>query len=557
MYVSQITIEEFRGFKAPTTIKLGKLITCIAGHNGVGKSTILAILGNCGELKGRVAKHLNGDTLRGEYSEIIKFDESDTAGQKAKLHFKPSHTNEALEVNQLDFRASLHSPNKGARNQELRYRLIPKATKKRKTVAKLTWPTYYLGLSRLYPVGESKSVSSRAPRLPDGIHKQFSEAYTQILGLEQDDFKVVYSQLSDAPKKKGAGIQTNAYGLLANSAGQDNVGQILLSVLSFENAKAALKGEYHGGLLLIDEIDATLHPAAQTRLYNWLKRKARELELQVVFTTHSLTLLEYIHNSANLVAQRDSVGNVTLVYLEHSRGTLEVHQNPSIRMITSDLESRMVNSSEAYSVPLVVEDQMALRCIDFLLSEAGRDLKIKSNTEPFSFQEIAKMVSAYPEFFQDALIVLDPDASTEHNRDLLRSNHLKTPFYLDGDEPSLGNNKKVLFLPGTAPLEEQFWKLVSELDAGDHFYTSRDHINGGVTKQSLYMHFVPEFNSKNNASEKKKFYKTWYHCEVPTTTKKQLFLRWYEKNKTECDKFIESFETEHNKLTGKQSEGEG
>ena len=251
------------------------------------------------------------------------------------------------------------------------------------------------------------------------------------------------------------------------------------------------------------------------------------------------------------------VGNVTLVYLEHSRGTLEVHQNPSIRMITSDLESRMVNSSEAYSVPLVVEDQMALRCIDFLLSEAGRDLKIKSNTEPFSFQEIAKMVSAYPEFFQDALIVLDPDASTEHNRDLLRSNHLKTPFYLDGDEPSLGNNKKVLFLPGTAPLEEQFWKLVSELDAGDHFYTSRDHINGGVTKQSLYMHFVPEFNSKNNASEKKKFYKTWYHCEVPTTTKKQLFLRWYEKNKTECDKFIESFETEHNKLTGKQSEGEG
>ena len=41
---------------------------------------------------------------------------------------------------------------------------------------------------------------------------------------------------------------------------------------------------------LIDELDATMHPAAQIRLLNVLYEEAKLLNLQIVFTTHSLSL---------------------------------------------------------------------------------------------------------------------------------------------------------------------------------------------------------------------------------------------------------------------------
>ncbi|KAA8788083.1 ATP-binding protein, partial [Lactobacillus crispatus] len=71
-------------------------------------------------------------------------------------------------------------------------------------------------------------------------------------------------------------------------------GQIIEAVLSFEMLKKQLGKSYIGGILAIDEIDATLHPAAQNRLIDWLLKKSKELKLQIVFTTHSLTLLEHL-----------------------------------------------------------------------------------------------------------------------------------------------------------------------------------------------------------------------------------------------------------------------
>ena len=54
MYISQLKIFNFRAFKGEYTFKFGPNINCISGHNGIGKSTILALLSNCGELKRRM-----------------------------------------------------------------------------------------------------------------------------------------------------------------------------------------------------------------------------------------------------------------------------------------------------------------------------------------------------------------------------------------------------------------------------------------------------------------------------------------------------------------------
>ena len=73
--------------------------------------------------------------------------------------------------------------------------------------------------------------------------------------------------------------------------------QILYLLLSF----IKLRTEYDEkdlecpvGLLLIDEIDATLHPAAQVRLTNLIYNTCKRFAFQAFFTTHSLQILEYL-----------------------------------------------------------------------------------------------------------------------------------------------------------------------------------------------------------------------------------------------------------------------
>ena len=77
MYISKLIINDFRAFNSEYTFDFIKGVNCLSGHNATGKSTILAILSNCGELKRRWSS-INGKAFRGEYSQLIKGDQIKT-----------------------------------------------------------------------------------------------------------------------------------------------------------------------------------------------------------------------------------------------------------------------------------------------------------------------------------------------------------------------------------------------------------------------------------------------------------------------------------------------
>ena len=70
MIIKNLYIENFRLFKQHD-LKIGKYVTAIAGFNATGKSTILGLLGHCGQLRGH--KPLLHSRFRTELSEILKF----------------------------------------------------------------------------------------------------------------------------------------------------------------------------------------------------------------------------------------------------------------------------------------------------------------------------------------------------------------------------------------------------------------------------------------------------------------------------------------------------
>ena len=79
-------------------------------------------------------------------------------------------------------------------------------------------------------------------------------------------------------------------------------GDALRRAVLLANTLHTLKG---GGVLLIDEVETGIHVSALARVFAWLAKAARDFEVQVVATTHSLEAVDAIAQSA--VDQIDDV----------------------------------------------------------------------------------------------------------------------------------------------------------------------------------------------------------------------------------------------------------
>ena len=65
-----LKLNDFRQFKN-MDILLGKRLTVLAGRNSTGKSTILGVLANSGELKKKDGTTYSDGQFRAEFSEIF------------------------------------------------------------------------------------------------------------------------------------------------------------------------------------------------------------------------------------------------------------------------------------------------------------------------------------------------------------------------------------------------------------------------------------------------------------------------------------------------------
>ena len=161
-------------------------------------------------------------------------------------------------------------------------------------------------------------------------------------------------RMSKHGQKETLLVNTATYDYLANSAGQDNLGQILGALISFERLADAMGEEYRGGLLLIDELDVTLFPSSQVRLFDLLKERAAAQRVQVVFTTHSMTLLEK--------AVKETQGKndtVKVLYLKKRESGIRLTIDPPIEEIQADLMVEPLRPKKGPKVEIWCEDDEA------------------------------------------------------------------------------------------------------------------------------------------------------------------------------------------------------
>lgn len=507
--IRKIILHKFRQFEEKE-IPIAQKLTVIAGHNATGKSTLLAILANGCEWK--KATPLIKPNFRGEIREIIKASlEHDPQYPKA-VEILFSGTSATEEEFVVPFRTTWQDNGK-------RFRLIPKHHGQE---GKLGYPIIYLGLSRLYPLGECSDAAAlkSVPAITSYFTAQpddkiwLIEAYKSI--LSQSNITGVDPRLHpDLKQKVFAGVKNESYDGLCNSSGQDNLGQILLSILSFKKLKRQLEednGVWCGGILLIDELDATLHPAAQVRLLDLLYQESKELNLQIVFTTHSLSILEHFYEKDDALRYKDS----TVIYITTQNNVLSVKEKPSLPMIRNDM--LVVDPATLSRSPVLVltEDAETRWFLEELLPERIKR-QITMPKMSWGCEEMARFnKQTFPALIK-SLIVLDGDFS-KTNKKYKKYN--------------------LITLPGGNSPEGIIYSFLKDLPS------EHELLNGvsGITKRTLdeYGPFSSKYAKRKKDREK---YKDWFRDNRDPLMELNVISYWKERNKSEIETFISEFQS--------------
>jgi predicted ATPase len=512
-----IELIDFRNLK-DIKINLGKYITAISGRNGLGKSTILALLGNTCEMKIKDGKTIFNSQFRTEFSEIFKaskmFDKS--GSNKCRVNF--------CDINNVNTITENKICRTTWQNNGKRFRIIPETKDGiNNNSRKMDWPSLYLGLSRLYPVGEVIDAKLKVKNLDlQKEQEYFIKNYADILNLNFDnssDVHIDMIDIGDTERKKGIGINTDQYESITNSAGQDNVGQILTAILSFKKLKKE-NANYKGGLLLIDEIEATLHPIAQVKLINFLYIAAKELNLQIVFTTHSVSLLELLSQK---IINNDSINmnDYEVYYCSKANGPLKFYRNPEFPVMKSDLVLAMPGSN-IDKIAIYSEDKEARWLLNNLLKKYSMYIRCIDSKLPCSV--LLQLNKNDPLYFANIIFVLDGDVQQQ---EVINSN----------------KHGNIIKLPGTVRPEQVIYDFLLDLEGDSQLWQNGLQIS--FTKETI-KEYGP-YSDKYKGKEREKF-KKWFNDNLEIFESLRVFDYWLEKNNEEAEKFVTSFKKAYNKI---------
>lgn len=207
------------------------------------------------------------------------------------------------------------------------------------------------------------------------------------------------------------------------SAGERSILRLAIDVSKLEDA-----------LVLIDEVEAGLHPYLQQLLMLELQRLALRNRLQIVVTTHSPSVL-------------DTVPPEGRVFLERTDDNV-VRREPYRDLIQKALYGR---AQEVLSV--LCEDEEAEAFVRGLLDVLGpkldllqNDIEVGRDTGKEEFPAHLETLAKFRKL-DDVLFVLDGDGREVGRR-------------LEARAMQLGQTGGVLYLPGSQPPEVWAWNLL-------------------------------------------------------------------------------------------------
>ncbi|EIX6349437.1 AAA family ATPase, partial [Staphylococcus pseudintermedius] len=444
--IKSINIKQYRRLKNEV-FKFDKNVTAISGTNGTCKTSLLHIISNSFKRVSandskfndkNVMKVLNAinQSVNPKIETLTKGDTTynDPAPNLKGNLYSVQYSDDKV----LDYRRHVSK-------KENRYAIkLHYGVGRKETLPEC--PILYLNLGRLYNYGEfnnDDNITKIYYKLPEKYQNKLIENYKELTGIKisnlspnkMGDIKNRADFISDK-----AGIDSNTI-----SSGEDNIYIILTALESlryyFENIQSENKIE---SILLIDEIDATLHPGLQYELYDLIQYYSYNYKIQVVFTTHSLSLIEYILENNN-----------QLIYLVNQGDSSQQLEDTNIHTIKNLLQHEY--GTEIISmkkIPVFMEDDEARDFFDLIIDYMKDEMRLKSiaNIAPYLYKVNTKMSAAnLKSLFEDKYLI---------------ESTMKSICILDGDQNDDLTNM-IITLPGSKSLENEIFEYLLDLVEND------------------------------------------------------------------------------------------
>jgi len=523
--LKKLVVNKFRALSG-VELEFGDHITVICGKNGTSKSSILGIAAQIFSFDTDYQNNhslsfhpIAGGLFKSQYSEHFRisenFDKPGSMDVDIELH--DGYTNKPSTAKLVLMK----------RNQSPRPVVRNNSTSQGNKSRNFTHPVIFLSLKRLYPIAardykikDFDYLSRNRQRFINLTNELLNRSSSQATGTDG----TISSAVAHGPN----------YDQESVSAGEDNAGQIILSLMSFRKLKEEYS-DYKGGLLLIDEADAGLFPAAQTNLINMLDRECKELNLQVIMTSHSPVLIEHAFEKSKVYRKKYKT-----IYLSNTYGDVQVMKDWSWAQISADINTKTISTSAGVSLPKLntyFEDTEALGFFSALTNRQP----LKKFISPMAditlgcsnyLQLIKKKV---PEFSEKSIICLDADQQTK-----VKGKTLKTVILLPGDLPP---DQLIFEFLYNLPADHAFWK--NELQFTRYNFTnaarevlselsiSEDHVD-------LKERLLAYDGDKKPREVFKRFYKDGEFQKLVSGGEKKYnpWMLWIEHNKESTNHFL-------------------
>jgi energy-coupling factor transporter ATP-binding protein EcfA2 len=455
-----IWIHSFRSLKEQPLI-LGENITVLSGRNGTMKTSVMGLLAHPFSSD---AKDAFGAELKTPLKEVFKLSpEFDKDEYRYDMRLR-TESNDVLSEPVSIYRVE---------DNTNRHRIVVSGSEKGD--GNFCYNTSFLNLKRLFPLVDTKASptnlavdlsSDEASDLKDFYENIFpSSEYETFIPVHQKKVKTTFAVSGGSAR----------YDWHSISSGEDNLGAIFNRLVGFQRTFHA--GQKVGnGILCIDEFESSLHPVAQLRLLDYLYRWSAKYKVQVVVSTHSLHLIQYLYlkHAANLKS-----GRIVVNFISKSGaqgGNFPILQNPDYDLAYKELTlTSPAKIAAARKVRIFCEDDYAVHFAKKLIKSQRilSTVEFHSSMDPTggkigtSWTALRKLCVEYPLLLEGSLALFDADIG-------------------DGELAKIKNKELYLVLPdaNSLAIERRIIAYIVGLNNEDTFF-----VKFGREREAFLMEF--------------------------------------------------------------------
>jgi predicted ATPase len=346
-FLEAVSIAGLRGFSGQS-IRFGFPVTAIVGENGTGKSTFVKAAACAYESEIQKRTYYPSSFFIKTHWDLIS---------GVTLSYRVRQGNQVISF-------EINKPTK-------RWSFPEKRVKRH---------VFIFDISRTLPLdasaGYAKIAKLAAGEIStDEILPEYKEWLSYILGR---DYTKARFATSDVDQKKEVGLLTREFGEISQfhqGAGEDTTLDLMRSLQSIPETS----------LLIIDELEASIHPRTQRRLVRFLLWLSRYKRIQIILSTHSPYVLEELPQEARVMLLPGPAGT-NVVYgatPEFSLSRLDENVHPELHIFVEDRQAEIFlreilanNSASAELLPRLAIVPVGPSNVVQLMGELARKNKL-------------------------------------------------------------------------------------------------------------------------------------------------------------------------------------